>query len=190
MRLHIKNMVCNRCKEAVVALLKAEALHPLQVELGEVDVAEEVLPAALKDRLKAALLAAGFEWIDDRAGRLIEGIKATVIRAIHHSDGPPEEAFSTLLSRALHHEYSGLSKLFSETEGLTIEQYVIRQKIERVKELLVYDELPLGQIAWQVGYSSTAHLSAQFKKVTGMTPTDFKALHRKLRIPLDAVGRK
>lgn len=189
MRLHIKNMVCNRCKEAVVALLKAQELHPVAVALGEVDIEETGLPPATKRVLEEALQTAGFELIDNRSGRLIEGIKATVIQAVHHSDGPPEVAFSALLSAALHYEYSGLSKLFSETEGLTIEQYVIRQKIERVKELLVYDELPLAQIAWQTGYSSTAHLSAQFRKVTGMTPTAFKALHHKPRTTLDAVGR-
>lgn len=189
MHLHIKNMVCNRCKAAVAALLQTQGLNPVAVELGEVDVAETTLAPAVKQALADALHTAGFELIDDRAGRLIEGIKATVIQAIHHSDGPPEEAFSTLLSAALHHEYSGLSKLFSETEGLTIEQYIIRQKTERVKELLVYDELPLAQIAWQTGYSSTAHLSAQFKKVTGLTPTAFKALHHKPRTVLDAVGR-
>jgi AraC-like DNA-binding protein len=189
MRLYIKNMVCNRCKAAVSGILTDAGLHPLVVELGEVEVEEAQIMDSAKQVLGEALISAGFELIDDRASRLIEAIKATIVRLVHHSEEPPTRKYSEILSESLHHEYSGLSKLFSETEGITIEQYIIQQKIERVKELLVYDELSLTEIAWQTGYSSTAHLSAQFKKVTGMTPSVFKSLHRKHRIPLDEIGR-
>jgi AraC-like DNA-binding protein len=172
----------------VEAELNKLGLHPTNVELGEVEIEAENLSPEKHTEVAEALQRAGFALLDDRKSRLIEGIKATVIQMVHHDSQPPREKYSEVISGALHHDYSGLSRLFSETEGITIEQYIIGQKIERVKELMTYDELSLSQIAWQLGYSSVAHLSAQFKKVTGMTPTAFKSLRSGGRKPLDEVG--
>jgi len=187
MKLHIKNMVCERCKKAVAAVFSDLGLQPQSIQLGEVEMVETPSPAQ-KEALRQSLAYAGFELIDDRAGKVIERIKTMVIQWVHYSDEPPKEKYSTLISAALHQDYSALSRLFSETEGITIEQYIIRQKIERVKELMVYGEASLSQIAYDTGYSSLAHLSAQFKKVTGMTPSYFKGLQEKGRKPLDKVG--
>ena len=187
MKLFIKNMVCARCKQAVSSILSNNGLRPLQVELGEVDI-EGRMTASQKDALQRSLTEAGFALIDDKASALIEQIKSIIIQQVHHTEEPSRENFSTLISKALHQDYSALSRLFSETEGITIEQYTIQQKIERVKELMVYDELSLSQIAFDMGYSSVAHLSAQFKKVTGMTPSYFKSLQQKSRKGLDEVG--
>lgn len=187
--LHIKNMVCSRCKAVVKDLLETLELHPVSVELGEVMLAETSLNAAQKQSLQYTLQAAGFELIDDKTSRAVEAIKNLIVRLVHHTEEPPKQKYSELISAALHQDYSALSRLFSEHEGITIEQYIILQKIEKAKELLVYDELSLAQIAWQMGYSSTAHLSAQFKKTTGMTPSYFKSLRDKDRKPLDEVGK-
>jgi AraC-like DNA-binding protein len=189
MLLYIRNMVCNRCKMVVESELKNLGLHPKRVELGEVELEEESITLDTKQKVEEVLHQAGFELIDDRKSRMIEQIKSIIIQHIHHTDEQPREKYSEIISSALHHDYSALSRLFSETEGITIEQYIINQKIEKVKELMTYDELSLSEIAWQLGYSSVAHLSSQFKKVTGMTPTYFKSLHNKDRKPLDEVGR-
>lgn len=187
MLLHIKNMVCERCKTAVRNLLEQHHLHPEQVELGEVKLYEETLSKELSALLREGLQALGFELIDDRAGRMIEKIKNIIIQQIHYSSEPATKNFSDIIRETLHYDYPYLSKLFSETEGITIEQYMILQKIERVKELIVYDEHSLTQIADELHYSSVAHLSNQFKKVTGMTPTQFKNLRIKKRSPLDGL---
>jgi AraC-like DNA-binding protein len=136
------------------------------------------------------LRTVGFELIDDKRSKLIEQIKTYIIETVQYKEEPRQKRFSELLSQHLHHDYSYLSKLFSEVEGITIEQYVINQKIEKVKELLLYDELSLSQIAFQLGYSSTAHLSAQFKKLTGFTPSQFKQMGVQSRKALDEAGRK
>jgi AraC-like DNA-binding protein len=138
--------------------------------------------------LKESLTGVGFELIDDKKSRTIEKIKNLIINLIHYPEETQSLKYSEYLSRELHHDYSSLSRLFSEVEGITIEHYIITQKIEKVKELLTYDELSLSQIADVMEYSSVAHLSAQFKKTTGMTPTRFKDLHRGLRKPLDKIG--
>ncbi|GGB21081.1 AraC family transcriptional regulator [Puia dinghuensis] len=186
MIIYIKNMVCPRCITAVEDAFKAIGVEPLSVRLGEVTV-KEALPAEQLAKLAARLQELGFELLDDVRRQQIEKIKAIVIRHVHQGDGE-KVAFSALLAAELHREYSQLSKLFSETEGITIEHYVILQKIEKVKELLVYNEMSLSEIAFQLGYSSVAHLSAQFKKVTGLTPSAFKGQGIRLRKPLDAVG--
>lgn len=180
-------MVCERCKTAVRNLLEQHNLHPEQVELGEVKLYEEMLDPAILATLQRDLRHLGFELIDDRIGRMIEKIKNIVIQQIHYSEKRSNKNFSSLISEALHYDYPYLSKLFSETEGITIEQYIILQKTERVKELIVYNELSLTQIADELHYSSVAHLSSQFKKVTGMTPTQFKNLRFKKRKTLDDV---
>jgi AraC family transcriptional regulator len=188
--LFIKNMVCNRCVMAVKQLLETQGLHPEKVVLGEAIIKEDNLSGEQQQKLDAALIGLGFERIDDRKSRLIEAIKKKVLSLIHH----PEKAdrkfkWSQLLANELHHEYDYLSNLFSGVEGITLEQYIIRQKIERVKELLFYDELTLSEIADRLGYSSVAHLSAQFKKVTGLTPSEMKKARSidNSRRPLDSI---
>ena len=175
MVLFIKNMVCDRCKMVVSQELEKLGLHPLKVTLGEVTLQEESLSEEIQNRLDNSLVNLGFERIDDRKARLIEAIKSKIIEMIHYS-GRIDRKFnwSDVLSEEMHYEYNYLSNLFSSVEGITLEQYIIRQKIERVKELLFYDELNLSEISDKLGYSSVAHLSAQFKKITGLTPSQMK----------------
>ena len=189
MRLYIKNMVCHRCKMVVKSELEKLNLHPVSVALGEVIIEENQLSKLQSTQLAEALKTVGFELIDDRKSQLIEGIKTFIINSVHYKDEQPKKNYSLLLSQHLHHNYSHLSNLFSQVEGITIEQYIINQKIEKVKELLLYKELSLSQIALQLGYSSTAHLSAQFKKITGMTPSTFKHLGAESRKSLDDIGK-
>lgn len=183
---YIKNMVCNRCIMAVEHVLAQLHLTPLHVELGKAVVQEEPSPEVLA-RLRVELETLGFELLDDRRMQLIEQVRTAVVELVHYRNNDLRVNLSDYLTERLHHEYSALSKLFSEVTGTTIEKYFIAQKIERVKELLVYDELSLGEIADLLNYSSAAHLSAQFKSVTGMTPSRFKQEKRNLRRPLDAV---
>ena len=168
----IKNMVCRRCIAAVESIFNDTGVTPTLVRLGEV-VTEKPLTDDQNTLLKEKLSEAGFELLDDIRKQQIEKMKALIIDHIHHKE-EGKFNFTDVLSRELNREYSSLSKLFSETEGITIEQFVILQKIEKVKELLVYDEYSLGEIADKLGYSSVAHLSGQFKKITGFTPTQFK----------------
>lgn len=167
-------MVCHRCKLAVENELKKLNLHPLKIELGEVVLKEDKLSKVQQAELSNNLKQLGFELLDDKRKKLIEQIKTLIIQSIHYDKEQPKKNYSAFISENLHHDYSYLSKLFSETEGITIEQFIINQKIEKVKELLVYDEKNLSEIAYETGYSSVAHLSSQFKKVTGFTPTAFK----------------
>jgi len=163
-------------------------LHPEKIALGEVILKDDTIDESVKNALDAALQTLGFERIDDRKGRLIEAIKNKVIKTIHHSeDIHLKFNWSDVLADEVHYEYNYLSHLFSSVEGITLEQYIIRQKIERVKELLFYDELNLGQIASRLGYSSIAHLSAQFKKITGLTPTELKKSRVVSRKSLDNI---
>lgn len=188
MQLFIKNMVCPRCISAVETTLNEMGMPPLYVRLGEARLETTPSPANLTE-LGGRLQRQGFELLDDTRRRQIDQIKTLIIERIHYppddQPGKKTRSLSDHLSRRLHREYSQLSKLFSETEGITIEQYAILQRIEKVKELLTYNEMSLGQIADQLNYSSIAHLSAQFKKVTGLTPTQFKA--QGIRRPLDGV---
>ena len=177
-------MVCNRCKMVVKDQLIKFGLHPTSVELGEVTIVEEV-NAKQKVKLNDMLLSFGFVLIDDKKSRIIEKIKNLIIKLVHHSDEQPKTNFSDYISNQLHQDYNYLSNLFSDVEGTTIEQFFISQKIERVKELLVYDELSLTEIALQMNYSSVTYLSKQFKKVTGLRPTHFKQLKEKKRIPIE-----
>lgn len=187
--LFIKNMVCLRCIRSVSHLLAEAGLAVQLIQLGRVELVDSPTAAQLA-ALRHALEKEGFELLNDRNKRLVMEVKNLIINEIHHIAAKKPEAmnFSDFLARETGHEYSQLSKLFSSVEGFTIETYIIAQKIERVKELLVYDELSFGEIAWQTGYSSTQHLSNQFRQVTGLTPTQFKAEHRKHgRKPLDEV---
>lgn len=188
-QLRIKNMVCDRCKMAVEQVLKDVGLTPERIDLGEVwviDVPTEAQLAQLKTRLEAL----GFELLDDQRQQMIERMKTAIIALVHHHQGNKTLNLSVYLSQLLHRDYSALSKLFSEVTGLTIERYFIMQRIERVKELIRYDELTLTEIAYQMNYSSVAHLSSQFRSVTGMTPTQFRFMKTAQRANLDEVGTK
>lgn len=182
-------MVCHRCKMVVKSELEKFHIHPLNISLGEVVISEELNKENLK-KLSGALKAVGFELIDDRRSRLIEKIKTFIINSIHYKGKRGDKKFSTLLSQHVNHDYSYISNLFSGVEGITIEHYIINQRIEKVKELLMYEELSLSQIAFDLGYSSTAHLSGQFKKFTGLTPSKFKKTGVRNRKSLDDVGKK
>ena len=168
-------MVCHRCILAVKQELEKLNLSPLQIALGEVDLEERPTDGQLA-QLKKGLTGLGFELIDDKKSRIIEQIKTLLIKLVHHNGDPVTVNLSDYISGKLHYDYSYLSNLFSEVESTTIEKYFILQKIEKAKELLVYDELSLSEIADQLGYSSVAYLSAQFKKITGFTPTYYKSL--------------
>ncbi|WP_183568579.1 AraC family transcriptional regulator [Mucilaginibacter sp. SP1R1] len=175
MKLYVRNMVCIRCKMIVKQELKKLSLHCVIVELGEIEVLETISPGQLK-ALDTALLKYGLALMDDRKSILIEKIKKVIVELIHYADEPEKINFSDYLSEKLNHNYTYLANLFSETVGINIEHYIIMHKIERVKELLVYDELSLTEISYKLHYSSVAHLSNQFKKITGLTPSHFKKL--------------
>lgn len=185
MKLYVKNMVCPRCISAVEKTFSELNLKPLQVQLGEVTLSKELSPKQT-NLLKEKLESLGFELLDDNRKQQIEKIKATIIDHIHHQEDGKFN-FSEIISNELNKEYSQLSKLFSVTEGITIEQFVILQKIEKVKELLIYNQMNLSEIADKMGYSSVAHLSSQFKKVIGLTPSAFKAQGNHLRKALDGL---
>ncbi len=172
--LHIKNMVCNRCIKVVKEELSSLKYTVASIELGEVQLREDLKDDDL-GKIRQVLSNNGFELIDDRKSQIINRIKTLIIEYIHYDREKPEhENLSEFLGKELGHDYSYLSNLFSSVEGITIEKYMINQKIEKVKELLVYDELSLNEISYQLGYSSVQHLSNQFKKVTGLTPTQFR----------------
>ena len=179
-------MVCIRCKMVVKAELEKLGLHWTTVELGEVEIMEEITPEQ-HERIKGALLKSGLELMDDKKSVLIQKIKNVIVELVHYSEEPLHIKFSEYLSQKLNHDYTYLANLFSEVTGTTIEKFFISHKIERVKELLVYNEFNLTEIAYQMHYSSVAHLSAQFKKVTGLTPSHFKQLRNKRRSMLDDV---
>lgn len=178
-------MVCNRCILVVNQELQKMNIKASSVSLGEVDTTTELTPIQIKE-LAGKLDALGFELLDDNKQQLIEKMKNIIINQIHHSDDEIHQNFSDILSGSLHKDYSYLSKLFSEVEGITIEKFIINHKIERIKELVIYDKQTLSQIAYQLNYSSVAHLSNQFKKVTGLTPGHFKKSGEK-RKPLDKI---
>lgn len=180
MKLYIKNMVCSRCKMVVKEVMEKQGLHPVSVELGEAELSEE-LTKDQSEQLYHSLKALGFEIIDDKKARTVEKIKNAIVTLVHHSDQHLQINLSEFIAAKLHQDYNYLSNLFSEVEGTTIEKYFITQRIEKVKELLVYNELSLSEIADQLGYSSVAYLSNQFKKITGLTPSHFKQLKENKR---------
>jgi len=186
MKIYIKNMVCNRCILVVKNELEKLGFQTLSISLGEVELKND-LSETEKTSLDNHLKTFGFELIDDKKSRLIGQIKSSIIEIIHQNNSELKSNLSDYLSSKLHHDYTYLSNLFSEVEGTTIEKYFIAQKIEKVKELLVYDELSLSEIAYQMNYSSVGYLSNQFKKVTGLTPTHFKNIKEIKRKPLDEV---
>lgn len=180
-------MVSNRCKMAVKEELKKLGLHYIVVDLGEVDIMENI---SMEKRaiLKANLLNSGLELMDDKKAMLIEKIKTVIIEMVHHSDEIIKVNFSDYLSEKMNHDYTYLSNLFSEVQGTTIERFIISHKTERIKELIIYGELNITEIAWKMGYSSVAHLSSQFKKVTGLSPSHFKQMKDKRRSPIEEIG--
>jgi AraC-like DNA-binding protein len=171
-------MVSIRCKTVVKEVLKKLGLHYVIVNFGEIEILEE-LSAVQREQFKIALQKSGLELMDDKKAILIEKIKNVIIEMVHYTKEPLKINFSNFLADKLQHDYTYLSNLFSEVVGITIEHFIIAHKIERVKELIVYDELNLTQISYLLNYSSVSHLSNQFKKVTGLTPTHFKKLKQK-----------
>ncbi len=184
MKVYIKNMVCIRCKMVVKDELTKLGLHYITVELGEAEIAETLSPEQ-QDQFKDALVKSGLELMDDKKSVLIQKIKNVIVELIHYAEEPLTVNFSVFLSGKLDYDYTYLANLFSEVQGITIEKFIITHKIERVKELLVYNELNLTEIAYLMHYSSVAHLSAQFKKITGLTPSHFKQLKEKRRSMLE-----
>ena len=184
--IHIKNMVCNRCIMVVKSQLEKLGLQPASVELGIAVLPEKVTDEAYH-RIKQSLEPFGFELIDDRKSQLTELIKGAIIELVHQIDNDLKVNLSDYLASKLGRDYNSLSKLFSEVTNTTIEKYLIAQKIERVKELLVYGELSLNEIADKLNYSSAAYLSSQFKSLTGLTPSHFKQVKENKRKPLDEV---
>lgn len=186
MKLYIKYMVSIRCKMVVKAELDTLGLHYTTVELGVVEIMEEITNEQ-RSKLKAALLESGLELMEDKRAMLIEKIKIVITEMIHYTDELPRVNYSEYISKTMGYDYTYLANIFSEVKGITIEHYIIAHKIEKVKELLLYDELNLTEISYKMNYSSVSHLSTQFKKVTGLTPTFFKNLKDKKRSNLDEV---
>lgn len=184
MKLYIKNMVCIRCIMVVKEELSRLGIDHTKVELGEVEIISPVTDE-LRNQLKTGLQKFGLELIDDKKTVLIQRIKNVIVEMVHYADKPLVVNFSVYLSERLNHDYTYMANLFSELQGTTIEKFIIAHKIERVKELLLYNELNLTEIAYLMHYSSVAHLSAQFKKVTGLTPSCFKQLKENHRILLE-----
>jgi AraC-like DNA-binding protein len=182
-------MVSSRCKMVVKEELKKLGLHFMLVDLGEVEIMENI-NIEQRTQLKTALLGLGLELMDDKRAVLIEKIKNVIIEMVHHSDEVIKVNFSNFLSEKMNHDYTYLSNLFSEVQGTTIEQFLISHKIERIKELIIYGELNITEIAWKMNYSSVAHLSNQFKKMTGLSPSHFKQLKDKRRSPLEEIGNQ
>jgi AraC-like DNA-binding protein len=180
-------MVSNRCKMAVKEELKKLGLHFIVVDLGEVEIMENITMIQ-REQLKKVLLDSGLELMDDKKAMLIEKIKNVIIEMVHHSTENIKVNFSDYLSEKMNHDYTYLSNLFSEVQGTTIEQFIISHKTERIKELIIYGELNITEIAWKMNYSSVAHLSSQFKKVTGLSPSHFKQLKDKRRNPIEEIG--
>ena len=185
--LHIKNMVCDRCIQVVEEELGKLHIPVFDIKLGEV-ITDGPLSKEQTNQIRAALENRGFVLLEDKAGQLIEKIKTMVITTVRRSPQKAKTNFSRQLQQEIGKDYNYLSTLFSSVENVTIERYTILQKIEYAKELLIYNELTLGEIAFQLGYSSVQHLSGQFRKTTGMSPSQFKKLREKTRKPLDKLN--
>lgn len=186
--LHIKNMVCNRCIKVVKEELENLGYEVENIQLGEAKINSDNREVNLHS-IKKVLEENGFELLDNKQAKLIEDIKIALIELIHyHPEMLEKISLSKYLADKFHASYQHISSLFSSKEGITIEKYFINQKIEKAKELLVYNELTLSEISYQLGYSSVQHLSNQFKKITGFTPSDFKKLKNKSRLPLDKIS--
>lgn len=186
MKLYIKHMVSNRCKMVVKEELAKMGLHFIIIELGEVEVMETISQEQ-REQLRTALQKAGLQLIDDRRSITIEKIKTAIIEMVHNADEMIHVNFSDFISRKLNYDYTYIANLFSKTQGTTIEQFIIRHKVEKIKEYISYGELNMSEIAWKMNYSSVAHLSNQFKKRTGISPSNFKRLKDKNRCPIEEI---
>lgn len=172
---------------AVKTVLKELGLHFILVDLGEVEVMEDITDEQ-RSKLSSSLRNSGLELMDDKKAILIEKIKKIIIEMVHYSDEMIKTNFSDFLSEKLNHDYTYMANLFSVVQGTTIEHFIISHKIERIKELIIYDELTITEIAWKMNYSSVAHLSNQFKKFTGLSPSHFRQLRDKRRSPIEDIG--
>ena len=186
MTIYIKNMVCIRCKMVVSAELTHLGLQYTNVDLGQADIIGDI-SIAQHEQIRKDLLLSGLELMDDIKSILIERIKKVIIELVHYSEEPLAINLSVHLSQRLHHNYTYMANIFSEAQGQSIEKFFIEHKIERVKELLFYNDLNLTQIAYKMHYSSVAHLSSQFKKVTGHTASHYKQLHIRQQVLLEAI---
>jgi AraC-like DNA-binding protein len=186
MKLYIKYMVSIRCKMMVKEALKKMGLHFIVVDLGEVEIMENITDKQ-RHELKTTLLKSGLELMDDKKAMLIERIKNVIIEMVHYADELIKVNFSDYLSEKLNYDYTYMANLFSEVQGTTIEQFIISHKVERIKELIIYGESNITEIAHLMNYSSVAHLSSQFKKVTGLSPSHFKQLKDKRRSPIEEI---
>ena len=187
MKIYIKNMVSNTCKLVVKDALNKINLHYIFINLGEVEVMENISKNQ-REQLKESLQKMGLELMNDKKTILIEKVKDTIVEMIHYADNMIKVNFSDYLSEKLNYDYTYLSNLFSEVQGTNIQSFVVLLKVERVKELITYDELSISEIAYKMNYSSVAHLSNQFKKVTGFSPTYFKHLREKRRQNIEAIA--
>jgi AraC-like DNA-binding protein len=185
-KLYVKYMVSLRCKMMVKTELKKLGLNYVSVELGMIEILEEITPEQ-REQLKINLKKSGLELLDDTRSILVEKIKNVIIEMIHYTDEEPKVNYSEFISEKLGYDYTYLSNIFSEVKGITIQQFIILNKIERIKELLLYDELSLSEISYRLNYSSAAHLSNQFKKMTGLTPSFYKQLKKKRTINLEGL---
>lgn len=183
MKIYVKNMACKSCKVVVKNALDELNLTAIKIELGEIETHEDVTDNQ-KKKLNSIIKKAGLELLEKKQGLLIEKIRKVVVDYVYNSDVKPQKKFSVLLSEQLGYSYAYLTNFFSEVEAATIEQYVILLKVERIKELIILEEFSISQIANKLHYSSTAHLSNQFKKATGLTPSHFKKLKEKRRITI------
>lgn len=186
MKIYVKNMACESCKILVKEILDELGISPVKVELGEIETKEDVSDDK-KKKLNSEIKKAGMELLEKKQGVLIEKIRKFMIDYVSNSDEKPNIKFSVLLSKELGHSYTYLSNFFSEVETTTIEQYIIALKVERIKELIIFEEYTFSEIAYMLNYSSVGHLSAQFKKITGVTPTHFKVLKEKRRITIQNI---
>ena len=186
MKIYVKNMACESCKLVVKDALEELDISPVKVELGEIETREDISDDKKKE-LNTKIKKAGLELLEKKHGVLIEKIRKVMINYVYKSDEKPDIKFSVLLSEELNHSYTYLANFFSEVEATTIEQFIIALKIERIKELIIFGEDTLSEIAYKLHYSSVAHLSSQFKKVTGLTPSHFKALKEKRRITIQNI---
>lgn len=188
MKLYIKYMVSLRCKMVVKEELRKLGLHFIILDLGEVEIMEDLSTDEL-EQLRMGLLSSGLELMDDKKTVLIDKIKNVIIQMIQNLDELPTIKYSDYISQKLKYDYTYLSNIFSEVQGITIQQFIISHKIEKIKELIIYNEMNLTEISYKLQYSSVAHLSNQFKKITGMTPSQYKNLKTKNRILIEEVGK-
>lgn len=186
MKIYVRNMACESCKIFVKEALDDLGISPVKVELGEIETKEEISDDN-KRKLNIQIKKAGMELLEKKQGVLIEKIRKVMVDYVSNSENRPNVKFSVLLSQELNHSYTYLANFFSEVEATTIEQYIIALKIERIKELIIFGEDTFSEIANKLNYSSVAHLSSQFKKVTGLTPSHFKALKEKRRITIQNI---